>query len=94
MPSKAFKLLAFLIRESNFAGACRPGYDAMRLAIRDTIKDNGSNHTVRRCLKSLDKSGWVFAMRRTNSRMDIWIQIPHRFRKEKAPETPISVVHL
>lgn len=93
MPSKAFKLLAFLLRESDYAGACRPGYDAMRRALRDSTNDNGSNHTVRKYLKVLDKMGWIFTMKKTNARMAIWMQIPNRFRRHAAPKTTLSVVH-
>jgi len=92
MPAKAFKLLVFLFNESDYTGACAPGYAAMRLAMRGKIGDAGSNHTVNSSLRCLQKAGWIFTMKRTNSRMAVWLQIPNRFRKEKAPATCISVV--
>lgn len=92
LPSKALKLLIYLIQVSDYGGACRPGYDAMRKAMRDHDRDNGSNHTVRNALQTLKKKGWIFTMKRTNSKMGIWLQIPHRFKSETKHENLISVV--
>lgn len=93
MPDKARSLLVYLLSVSDFGGGCAPGYDAMRRAIRAHDGDNGSNATVRRYLALLQKSGWIFATKKTNQRMRIWLQIPHRFRQQNAPKTTISVVH-
>ena len=96
MPSKAFKLLVYLFGEADFAGHCRPGYEAMRLAIRDESGENGSPATVRRYLHYLEKRAWIFHMKKTNGRMAIYIQIPPRFKaksKDKKEAVPmLSVV--
>ena len=92
MPGKAFKLLTFLIAKSDVGGAVRPGYEAMKRAIRERDGERGSNTTVRTCLARLKKSGWIFTMRRSNSKMTIWLQIPPRFRKEKPLKNVVSVV--
>jgi len=94
LPSKAFKLLVYLYRVSDVGGACRPGYAGMKRAMRDHDGDNGCNSTVRRCLQTLNKRGWIFAMKRTNSKMTIWLQIPHRLRVEKPLQSTISIVSL
>lgn len=93
MPDKARSLLVYLLSVSDFGGGCTPGYDAMKRAIRAHDGDNGSNATVRRYLAFLHKAGWIFSMKKTNSKMHIWLQIPHRFRAKKTPKTTISVVH-
>lgn len=93
MPSKAYKLLSYLLRESDYAGVCRPGYDAMRKIMRDKLRDNGSDTTVRKHLLWLKGDGWIFNMKKTNARMVIWLQIPPRYRPAKLPKTTISVVH-
>lgn len=91
LPSKSLKLLVFLFSKADFNGASQPGYSAMREAIRDQSSENGSKTTVRRYLELLEKRGWIFHMKRTSGRMAIWLQIPPRFRKSKAPSL-VSVV--
>lgn len=93
MPSKALKLLVYLLSISDFGGCCRPGYEAMRKVMRDHSRGNGSDTTVRKQLLWLKKDGWIFEIRRTNARMLVWLQIPPRFRPQKLPKTTISVVH-
>lgn len=93
MPSKALKLLLYLLSISDYGGACRPGYDHMRKVMRDKIQDKGSDTTVRKHLIWLKKDGWIFNMKRTNARMIVWLQIPPRHRPQKLPKTTISVVH-
>lgn len=93
MPSKGFKLLVFLLSISDYAGVCRPGYDAMRKVLRDKLRDNGSDTTVRKHLLWLKSDGWIFDMKKTNARMIVWLQIPPRYRPQKLPKTTISVVH-
>lgn len=93
MPSKAFKLLIYLISVSNFEGACRPGYDHMRRVMRDNERFKGSDSTVKKNLLWLQKDGWIHHMKRGNARMVIFLQIPPRHRPQKLPKTTISVVH-
>jgi len=81
MPGKMFKLLIYLIKISRYGGECRPGYKAMKHAMRDCDGDAGSNHTVRSALTELKRRGWIFNMRKTNGLMAIYLQIPLRFRK-------------
>lgn len=88
MPGKMFKLLIYLVKVSRYGGECRPGYRAMRAAMRDEEGDKGSNATVRSALVELKKRGWIFAMRKTNGLMAIYLQIPLRFRKV-APEKKV-----
>jgi hypothetical protein len=92
MPAKEFKLLVFLFMRSDLGGMSRPGYRAMRQAMAGCDKSKGSNATVRSSLKALEKSGWVFAMKRSNANMAIWVQVPARFRGDKAKPKLISVV--
>lgn len=92
MPAKAFKLLVFLFGQSDFSGHSRPGYDSMRKAVRDDRMENGSQTTVRTHLLYLERKGWIFHMKKTNSKMAVWLQIPPRFRRPDKPNSLISVV--
>ena len=92
MPAKMFVCLVYLISVSSVDGMCKPGYEAMKRAMRDADGDKGSNATVRTCLMGLNKRGWIFSMKKTNGRMVIVLRVPYRFRKQKLPLTTISVV--
>lgn len=95
MPSKALKLLLFLLSRSDFSGFSQPGYSEMVKAIRDDPAENGCHNTVRTYLKLLEQKAWIFHMRRTNGKMGIWLQIPPRFRHRKSKsQSLISEVSL
>lgn len=92
MPAKRRCLLVFLFRVSRHGGECRPGYAAMRRAMRDADGERGCNATVRRHLAALEADGWIHHMRRTQSAMLIYLQIPFRFRVKKCVEKALRVV--
>lgn len=89
MPAKALKLLIHLLSISSVDGACRPGYAQMRRAIREHEDCKGSDATVRKHLAYLMEKQWISHMRRTNSKMIVWLRIPPRLRSELVPKTPL-----
>lgn len=91
MESKARCLLFFLLRVSRYGGECRPGYTAMKRAIRDTDADKGSNNTVRKALSALDKAGWIGSIKKNTGIMFIVLQIPMRFRKFPTVQTKLRL---
>lgn len=92
MSGKAFKLLVYLLSISRMGGECRPGYRAMRAAMRDKDDEKGCDASVKRALRELTGKGWIFNTRRTSGLMAIYLQIPLRFRKITATATQLLLM--
>lgn len=79
LPDKAIRLLIFLFSQSDFNGACSPGYKEMKAKA-----DIGSDATIANTLRLLQRKGWIFHIKKGGSnRSTIWLQIPPRFRSPK-----------
>lgn len=81
MPDKAFRLLSYLFSISDFKGASRPGYRAMKAGA-----EIGSDATVKASLEYLKKQGWIWHIKKGGSnRMTIALDIPERLRQKDIP---------
>ena len=92
MPAKQKVLLMFLFGDSDYAGRCNPGYEAMKQAIIEKPGETGCNSTIRRYLKNLTALGWIFCTKKTQGRMTIFLRIPPRFVEAKEPAKLLEVV--
>lgn len=86
MPAKQFVLLCFLFSKSDFGGMARPGYAAMKRAIRGKEGEVGCDSTIRRMLVSLQKLGWIWHIKRSNGIAAIYLRIPPRLVKKQKSE--------
>lgn len=64
----------------------RPGYAAMKMAIRDKDGERGCDSTIRRMLVNLQKLGWIWHIKRSNGIAAIYLRIPPRLVKKAAKE--------
>jgi hypothetical protein len=86
MPGKPFKLLVFLFSVSTTGGECIVTNAALRAAIRDSVMQNGSIHTVNDCIDILKRLDWISHELPRRPRR-IYIRIPRRFAPAVMPKS-------
>lgn len=88
MEDKAHRLLCYLFSQSDFNGACSPGYAAMKEGAQI-----GADTTIKYTLESLRKKGWIFHIKKNGSQSaTIWLQVPPRFRKKKRTSAHLQLI--
>lgn len=84
LKAKPLALLCILFSNADFNGHVRLSYSELSI-----LSGIPRRNTIHECFTILEKRGWIFHRKRTNTAQSIWIQIPPRYRSRTESGTSI-----